>query len=307
MKVHKLPYKNILNSNIKYFAKSGRDCFDFIFKTYLCKTKKILMPSYIGQTKKEGSGVFDPVRKNKLLFDFYQLDEKLQIKFKNLEKKVKLGNVQAIFIIHYFGFFQKKMLEISLLCKKHNLILIEDFCHTLFPPKEVNYKSDFKIFSIHKTLNTKNGAYFTSNELFNHKKRTYVNSSNINLKSLNTFINSNLLRIKNIRRNNYLFYYSELRNIKFISIFEPNLCGQEVPLNFPILVKNEFREKLYFYLISQGIESCAMWYELIPEIRRDKYSSSFSISKSILNLSNHQDIGKREILYTVTKIKDFFN
>ena len=58
--------KNKINfkKNI-FFANSARESFSIILKYIFFKSdKKILMPSYIGETEKEGSGVFDPVRKN---------------------------------------------------------------------------------------------------------------------------------------------------------------------------------------------------------------------------------------------------
>tara|TARA_B110001450_G_C17442478_1_gene408502 strand:+ start:324 stop:551 length:228 start_codon:yes stop_codon:yes gene_type:complete len=70
------------------------------------------------------------------------------------------------------------------------------------------------------------------------------------------------------------------------------LTKEEGPLNFPIIVKNNLREKLYFFLISEGVETCAMWYELAPEINKNKFPLSYNISNSILNLSTHHDLGK---------------
>ena len=306
MKISKLSTNNILNPDYKCFAKSGRDCFDFIYKNYLNKHQKILMPSYIGQTKKEGSGVFDPVRKNKLLFEFYQLDKSLQVDFSDLEKKIRKGKFQALLVIHYFGFFQLEMKKISSLCQKYKVVLIEDFCHTLFTPEKENYFSNFKIFSIHKILNTQNGGYFISSELEKLNYKTIIEASFIDLESLTVFINTNLFEVKKKRISNYNYYCSELKNLNAISIMKNNLTPEEVPLNFPILVKNNLREKLYFFLISAGIETCAMWYEIIPEINKNKFPLSYNISNSILNLSTHHDIGKKEILYIVSKIKEFF-
>ena len=208
MKISKLPTNNISNPELKRFAKSGRDCFDFIYKNHLNKKQKILMPCYIGQTKKEGSGIFDPVRKNKLLFEFYQLEKNFQVDFSDLEYKARSGNFQAVLIIHYFGFFQIEMKKISSLCDKYNLILIEDFCHTLFPPLSKSYTSNFKIFSIHKTLNTKNGGYLTSNELDKLNSETTIDGSLIDLESLTIFMNTNLFRVKKKRVFNYCLLYT---------------------------------------------------------------------------------------------------
>lgn len=77
------------NSN-KIFFNSARDAFSYLLSELnFQKNDSILLPAYIGESIKEGSGVFDPIRKNKVNFIFYKLDKYLNIDLDDLMQNAK--------------------------------------------------------------------------------------------------------------------------------------------------------------------------------------------------------------------------
>ena len=59
-----------------YLTNSAREGWELILRT-LEPGATILLPSYIGETKREGSGIYDPVSKLGVSHSFYQLHDDL--------------------------------------------------------------------------------------------------------------------------------------------------------------------------------------------------------------------------------------
>lgn len=87
----------------------------------------------------------------------------------------------------------------------------------------------------------------------------------------------------------------------------PFLDKGTVPLNFPIIVNNDKREKLYFKLIEDGIITTSLYYRIISEIDRVEFPVSYSISNSILNLPVHQDTTKEDLRFIVKHLTKHIN
>ena len=56
-----------------YFTNSARQAWGLVLKE-LNPDDKILLPSYIGVTDREGSGIYDPVISNNIKHNFYLLN-----------------------------------------------------------------------------------------------------------------------------------------------------------------------------------------------------------------------------------------
>lgn len=277
--------------NRKYFN-SARNAFQFLLENIIENGDVILMPEYIGQSPREGSGVFDPIRKTKTSYKFYALDEQLQADINDIKNKIMNNNVKALLLIHYFGFPQREILKIKKICEENNVILIEDCAHTMtsrIDEQQLGSLGDFSFYSIHKLLPCENGGILQiNNEKIGLKQQTTNFISN---EDLNIMLNADLSNISHKRINNYN-YYKKIYN-KSSYIYEPmykELANDEVPLNFPVLIKNISREKLYFELINRNILTVALYYQLIDELEEDKHKKAFYTSKHILNLPVHQDI-----------------
>lgn len=289
-----------------YFAKSARETFSFILQTLFVNTnQKILMPSYIGETKTEGSGVFDPVRNNHIGFDFYRLNKDLSVDLEYLDILLMSNEYKALLIIHYFGFIQNDMNIIRQKCDQYNVILIEDCAHTFFSKQkdiQVGEWGDFSIFSIHKILPTLDGGFFRI------KGALCINwdieAQAITKSTFDQFVRAEYDKINELKRNNYIHYLEHLKSRGLIEPLYSTLPDGVIPLNFPIVVKDGLREKLYFKLIDRGIITCSLYYNLIHEILLDKFPDSYLLSGKILNLPVHQDTTKEDIDYIIEQIQD---
>lgn len=301
--------KNKWIENI-FYTSAARVGFKHLLKNLHFNGKeKILLPAYIGITDREGSGVFDPISELKINYDFYGLEKNMKINKEDLETKILSGQFKAVLVIHYFGFAHCDIDWVSILCKKNNVLLIEDCAHTF----SSTYKNiplgnfgDFSFFSIHKFLATEDGGFLKIiNKSFQLPKIS-DSYQRIKLETLEHLNKSKINEISKIRIRNYKYLRDKLENIDAIEILYPDLPQGIVPLNFPVIVKGNKREKLYFKLTEDKIPTIALYYRLIDVIDKDEYPASYYLSNNILNLPIHQEISPEEIDYIVERLRDFF-
>lgn len=268
--------------------------------------KKILLPSYIGYTDREGSGVFDPIQSSASDFVFYKLKEDLSPDLEDLQQKMN-SDIDIVLIIHYFGFCRTNLKFIRKLCNDNDAVMVEDCAHAFYLSTnslELGEVGDYSFYSIHKYLATQTGGLLKVNngqlsipEIHGHEAAT--------ASVVEAYALANFEQIAEIRRINYRLFFEQLQDIQEIEIlFE--LQNHEIPQTFPIKVANNLREKLYFYLMDRKLETTALYYRLITEISEQEYPTSHSISKSILNLPIHQDISMDQVDSMCAEIKKFF-
>ena len=294
----------ITNNYDIVFCNAARTGFEHLLKNLRLGKKKILMPAYIGETDSDGSGVFEPIRNTKTGYDFYSVSRKLAPDMGEIEEKLKSGNYGALFIIHYFGFPQCNPAEARTLCDKHKVIFIEDCAHTWC--SEINGKrlgtfGHFSIFSIHKLVAAGGGGFLLRNKPM--KMGPLEEKKKISSGDMLQFFTSNWEKINSIRIRNYKYLLNALHAEKMINIMYPKLEPGVVPLNFPILVKKNLREKVYFRMIDKGVITIALYYRLISEIPASKFPDSAEVSNSILNLPVHQDITLEDLGKIVNALK----
>ena len=96
-----------------FFAKSARVGFRHLLRNLnISSDKSIILPSYIGLSVREGSGVLDPIEDCNV-YDFYRVDNNLSADLGDLKKKLSSVKTFAIFVIHYFGFMQSDIIMIK--------------------------------------------------------------------------------------------------------------------------------------------------------------------------------------------------
>ncbi len=274
----------------RIFLDKGRTAFSYILKQ-IGRDNKILLPSYIGINDKEGSGVFDPIEEYNIEYIFYNLNKDLSIDMDDFNEKLNDTKIKSVLVIHYFGFVQTDIEKIANICKKHNKLLIEDCAHSLlskYKNKELGSFGDASFFSLHKILPMDGGGILQINNP-KIKNPEISDTDHINL-----FSKFDFLKIANMRRNNYQYLLEKLKELSAIEILYPKLPKGIVPLNFPILIKNINRDKVYFEMQERGIELVSLYYRLIEQIGRE-YSNSYYISKHITNLPIHQAITYSDI------------
>jgi len=289
----------IMFSNTQYFFNSARNGFEYLLsKLVTDKSKKILMPGYIGESPKEGSGVFDPIRKLNLSYEFYKLKPDLSVDTDDFFYKIKNNNIKVALIIHYFGFPQKDIELIATKCKELDILLIEDCAHSLqssFNFIRLGNFGDFSFNSIHKLLATQDGGILQINDRKFISLFSDVNE-NMSKDTMEIYLNTDIIQTSLLRRKNYNSYLDKLNyNSNLFEILYPELNEGVIPLNFPILIKNYNREKYYYELIDKGVITVSLYYQMISEILKENFPLSYDISNRILNLPVHQDITEADI------------
>jgi dTDP-4-amino-4,6-dideoxygalactose transaminase len=269
------------------FFKSGREGLDFILKREKNRRKHILLPSYIGFSTREGSGVFDPVRKSGIDFSFYNMDSRLQVDLGDIEQKIDEHPGSLLLLIHYFGFKDNQLEMIKKMAKTNGLAIIEDYAHAFFTfLKNPEIDFDYGIFSIHKLLPYKDGGALLS--------KSPLEFSNGIFYDLFRF---DLAAIAHKRRENFCFILEKLKQEKGLPL-EPlhQSIGSMTPQTFPLLVDNEkLRDALYFAMNEEGYGLVSLYHELIEEIDKLSFKDAYRISKRIINLPVHQDASAAQL------------
>lgn len=266
----------------------------------------IMLPAYIGFTEREGSGIFDPVEATKADYSFYALNDDLSIDLQFFTRLAETGKFNIALIVHYFGFCRNDLDKIKSLCSEHNIILVEDCAHAFqlgLAPESLGVSGDFAFYSIHKHLATNTGGILRdiSGAI---KTVSLPEEDMISLEPALQLLNSDLEEIALKRRENFKHYARALRQVDGIEIMYEQQ-DDEVPQTFPIRVKNNLREPLYFYLMEKGMPTIALYYRMIDKLDVQTYPLAHGISNEILNLPVHQDITAEDIRALVKEIKNF--
>lgn len=276
------------------FFNSARYGFKILLKAELRNSDDvILMPGYIGESAREGSGVFDPIRETKVKFAFYKVHANLTADIDDIKKKMDNPHVKAILLIHWFGFPQKCVFVLREMCDRKGVVLIEDCAHTIngyYKGEKLGSIGDYGLFSIHKILTTENGGMLQVND---SSKMTYFTDvkENIDYADLLQYAKTDVDRIASIKIKNYCAYLKYLKkDSNLFDIIYPDLEEGVVPNNFPVFIKNYNRFQLYNELESMGIPTVVLYYRMIEELVKEDFPVSYRIADTILNLPIHQDI-----------------
>jgi dTDP-4-amino-4,6-dideoxygalactose transaminase len=283
---------------VKYYFANGRTAFLEGMKLLsINKKKQILLPAYIGISVKEGSGVLDPIQKLGAGYQFYKINEDFSVNKDNLTKQIRQKNIKAVLVIHYFGFPQPDFDFIIEACRKYNKYLIEDCAHAFnsyWKGKKLGTYGDFGFYSIHKFLPIRTGGILEINKNSDIDIKTNL-KENISYSARTAFKQADIAKISRKRKENYEYAFKKTKDIKGIKALFQRLPEGVAPLNFPVVIEKDIRDKVYFYLRRKGVRVSSLYYKLIPPIKKNKYPVSHYISRHIFNLPIHQKITREKI------------
>ncbi|MFL1012245.1 DegT/DnrJ/EryC1/StrS family aminotransferase [Flavisericum labens] len=291
--------------NIK-FTYSARECWGLILKS-LEPDSVVLLPSYIGVTDREGSGIYDPVIESGLKHEFYPLNSDLSISLSEIENKIKHKKYSLMLLVHYFGFKIQNIADIINLCRKHNIMIVEDCAHlynyNMFHLSDAGTFGDYAFYSLHKNFPLKDGGLLVQNNGdYSDFDNSFIETENNYPEILAAY---NTCSIAKKRIENFEFLESLVSNISGIVPLK-KLSKGDIPHNYPIVVKGNLREKLYFWLIEKDMTLIALYYRLIEPLNANEYKRMQNLSNNILNLPIHQDIEKQDLLLLINKIEEFY-
>ncbi|CAL2090799.1 DegT/DnrJ/EryC1/StrS family aminotransferase [Tenacibaculum sp. 190524A05c] len=300
--------KKALNKNLYrrdwVYTNSAREAWSKIIDTYkkLHPAGKILLPSYIGWSSNEGSGIFDSVHDSGLDYDFYELGMRLEINVEDLKQKVSENENPLVLLVHYFGFIDASYDQITNWLITNNVFFVEDAAHAWLTDLiggRSGRKGSYSFYSLHKLLPLSTGGFMVTN---NVKENEDTDKTNPFLE-----LNYDLLSIYNIRRINYNYLCNLLRDVSGIEVIFENLEDGICPQTLPVIVHNYNRDKLYEEMNEMGFGLVSLYHTMIKCLHEHKSRASAELSKKIINLPIHQDVEENQMDRMVLELKKKLN
>ncbi len=269
--------------------------------------QSILLPAYIGITEREGSGIVDPVNELAVPHSFYPLGPRLEIDPEDMEQRLASGRHPLLLIVHYFGLVHGDLARLRDLCRRSGTLLVEDCAHVTSLTEDIGVidapgsVGDAAFYSIHKAIAVDQGGILRFNGPA-FPRTTPDPSVACPPAVLGQLLRTDMPSVARLRRRNYQWLCRRLADVEGLSIAYPD-PGPLVPHDFPVLIRDGFREKLYFMLLDEGLPTIALYYRLIEEIDRGQFPLSYDFSAAILNLPVHQDIRIQDLAHLADRLE----
>lgn len=276
-----------------FYYKRARDAMYDAVRQLLDKGyEDIFIPGYIGWSRREGSGIFDPLNSlSNLTRHYYKVNKELAIDIESLNDSLKQYSI--LLVVNYFGFRDKDIGEVLTLAKSKNCIVVEDNAHgfyTYFCNGSVG--ADVTFFSLHKMFPfNKGGGLLIENDDLG----LTVTSSIPEPVPFNPFV-YHINEIAKIRKSNFINliklmdgnkdYFVPLRGIQDIE--------NNVPQTFPIVIKKGDRNKIYEIMNASGFGVVSLYHTMIEELRNGNHEDACWLSEKVMNLPLHQDVNPDE-------------
>lgn len=279
---------------IKYFS-SAREALKKVLQAYAQEEDDtILLPSYIGWSPNEGSGIYDPIRELQINHVFYSFQKGLIIDIDRLKCLLKTISGRKIFLlVHYFGYVDPRYIELISLLRQDEVFIIEDAAHALYTHLVDGTcgLGDCIIYSFHKMLPFGEGGAICSQNITESWWKKIVSE-----KDDYPFYKYQLNLIAKKRKENALYWEKLLENSEKVDILRKAAdYGNQTPQTFPILLNNGDRYEVYQVMNRLGYGIISLYHTMIEPIADIKDIVINGISNHILNLPVHQDIGEDEI------------
>ncbi len=268
---------------------------------------KILLPAYIGWSKKEGSGVFDPIKEVGLKFIFYRLTRDLVIDLDDLRKKILTGRPKLLVVIHYFGYPDPYYPEAVAYARSQGLLVVEDESHALFSDwvgGVCGRLGDAAVISLHKMFPFRSGGLLMLNNAIKETDRNRLQHSPLQRVLNEDLLGYDLLEISKIRRNHAKQLLKLLEPLRgAVDPLRSSLPDGVVPQTLPVVISGRPRNELYFELNKYGYGVVSLYHTLIEPIQQSEFPGSHWVAQRIMNLPVHQDVPADALQAMVGQLK----
>ena len=265
----------------------------------------MLLPAYVGITDREGSGISDPIENTRTPYSLYTVDERLQPELSELEKMIATGRHPLLLVVHYFGIVHADLARLREICDRYQTVLVEDCAHVPWPLHNTSgpgSSGHAAFYSLHKSVAVPTGGILRLNDSEMALPQP-EGTDRCDCTSLEQFIRTDMEKVASKRRRNYQWLVDRLAGVEGITVMYPDI-GDFVPHDFPMLVHDGLREKLYFELMKENVPTIALYYRLIAAITPSEFPTSHMLSQNILNLPVHQDTDEADLELLVTRMTD---
>jgi len=289
------------------FTPSAREAWLAFLLAYSRQcSARVLLPAYIGYTEREGSGVFDPVSRAGVGFGFYPVNDFLHTSVADLEPLLESREYGVLLVVHWFGLPHVDMQSIQVLCRRYEVLLVEDCAHVMAPPHisktDLGGWGDAAFYSAHKMYGGDVGGMLTLHSE-SRMGAEISDSAACSQEVLESMLSTDVAGVMSHRRRLYQIYAEAFSHRAGIKTLFPEI-GPHTPQTFAVLVQDGLREQLYFALMDRGIPLTALYYRLISQIDETRFPESFRVANSILNFPVHQDVSENQVLEIISSTID---
>lgn len=286
------------------FTSAARVAWRLVLQGLRCpEGSSILLPAYIGITDREGSGISDPVEETGTPVSFYPLDDRLRPDHDALERMLASGKHPLLLVVHYFGLVHVDLQRLRAACRRHGVLLVEDCAHVPNPLGDEDGPGAYgnaAFYSLHKAIAVPSGGMLRVNDA-GLALGACTEADQCAPACLGQLLRTDLRAAAERRRENYRWLAERLATIDGLTVPWPDL-GTCVPHDFPVLIHDGLREKLYFALMAEQLPTIALYYRLIDAITPADYPVSHAFSRSILNLPVHQDTDVSDLRHLTERL-----
>ena len=256
-----------------FFYRRARDGFaDALVNLLTEANRRVMLPSFIGWSAREGSGVFDPIKTAKAEPVFYRLKNDLTVNPIVFEAAIKEHRPAVAVVIHYFGRTDPELEELGSIASRIG---------------------DFSIFSLHKMFPTSSGG------MVRYRNATLLRDQQSTIEGMASWLlNYDWNAISLRRRQNFNSVNDRLvKSASLGSDFElmwPTLAAADVPQTLPILFRGVDRDAVYHAMNAEGFGMTSLYHTMIPEVQT-RFPEMVSISQNIINFPLHQDMDVSQV------------
>jgi dTDP-4-amino-4,6-dideoxygalactose transaminase len=287
---------------------SARDAFRSLLLALDVNSKdSILLPSFIGWSAREGSGVYDPVASIGAKPILYRMNGNLLIDIDDAKRKIVERRPRVLVLIHYFGYPDPNSEALAAFGRKHGVVVLEDEAHAMLSDLVggvCGRAGDSAIFSLHKMLPFHDGGVLVLNPSTSDSVREKL-SEDEHRGELLSFWEYDLHYIAAVRRRNAEQLIAALPALEGrVNLLFPSLPPGVVPQTLPVVIQQKNRDDLYFEMNSAGFGVVSLYHTLIEDIGAQEFPESHVLASRIMNLPVHQDIQPQQLEAMVHKLRE---
>jgi dTDP-4-amino-4,6-dideoxygalactose transaminase len=288
--------------------RSARDGFHALLLAYgVTVGDGVLLPSFIGWSAREGSGVYDPVTSIGADAVFYRMDENLLIDAEDVQRKIRERRPRVFVLIHYFGYPDPNAAVLAAYARKHGVLVLEDEAHAMLfdvVGGVCGRAGDAVAFSLHKILPFCNGGVLLLNQSICDDVRVQMEASR-QLSDLLPFWEYDLHSIASVRRRNAEQLITALAVLADrVKPLFPSLPPGIVPQTLPVIVQRKNRDQLYFEMNAAGFGVVSLYHTLIDRVNAQEFPESHALASRIMNLPVHQDAEPEQLTAMIDKLRE---
>jgi dTDP-4-amino-4,6-dideoxygalactose transaminase len=292
-----------------FFYGSAREGMeDFLRNVLVEPNDGVLLPSFIGWSANEGSGVFDPVLNVGARAGFYGLEDDLSVDLEELERHLDESSYRVLVVIHYFGRTDPHLREIRALADRHGMLLVEDLAHGFYSALGsglAGSAGDMNLFSLHKMFPVPDGGMIT------YPRAELVSSQASSRPELAaTVLSYDWTAIAAARRRNFGTITTMLQALPehgtMFTTMWPDLSSTDVPQTLPVRVEGSNRDSIYRGMNDAGFGMVSLYHTLIEPVR-SQFPRQNGLAKHIINFPVHQDVDGASLEALVLAFQEFLH